>query len=178
MSSDKTIDGDSGAPLDEQRRDFLETGTKLVAAAGIATACWPFISSMNPSRDVQAQAVTSVDIGGLAAGKVETVEWQKKPVFVFHRTDEEIADVRSEQTQIDPQPDKARVIKPQYLVVVGICTHLGCIPNRDGQKGWLCPCHGSEYDNSGRVIRGPAPRNLAVPPYRFDGETKIIIGKA
>ena len=178
MSSDKTIESDSGAPLDEQRRDFLETGTKALAAVGVAAACWPFIASMNPGRDVQAKAVASVDIGGLGVGQVETVEWQGKPVFVFHRTDEEITDMRAAHTQIDPQPDTARVVKPEYLVVVGVCTHLGCIPNRDGNKGWLCPCHGSEYDNSGRVIRGPAPRNLAVPPYRFDGETKIIIGKA
>ena len=178
MSSDKTINGDNNASFNEERRDFLETGTKALAVAGVATACWPFIASMNPSRDIQAKAVSSVDLGGLAAGKVETVEWQGKPVFIFHRTDEQIADMRSTQTQIDPEPDEKRVVKPEYLVVVGICTHLGCIPNRNGPDGWLCPCHGSRYDDSGRVIHGPAPRNLAVPPYHFDGERKIIIGKS
>lgn len=169
--------GDDSAELDAGRRDFLEKGTTVFAAAGVAAACWPFISSMNPGRDVEAKSVATVDVGGLAAGKVETVEWQGKPVFVFHRTDEQIADMHSTQTSLDPEADDKRVIKPEYLVVVGVCTHLGCIPNRNGANGWLCPCHGSLYDNSGRVIRGPAPSNLAVPPYHYDGEKKIIIGK-
>jgi ubiquinol-cytochrome c reductase iron-sulfur subunit len=163
--------------LDEGRRDFLEKGTTAFAAAGVAAACWPFIASMNPSRDVQAKAIATVNLGGLSPGQVETVEWQGKPVFVFHRTDEQIADMHAVQTKLDPEPDEKRVVKPEFLVVVGVCTHLGCIPNRSGPEGWLCPCHGSLYDNSGRVIQGPAPTNLAVPPYRFDGEKKIIIGK-
>jgi len=176
MNKDKTAN--DTAALDEGRRDFLEKGTTVFAAAGVAAACWPFIASMNPSRDIQAKAFTTVDLGKLAPGKVETIGWQGKPVFVFHRTDEQIADMHSTQTKIDPESDNKRVVKPEYLVVVGICTHLGCIPNRSGPEGWLCPCHGSLYDNSGRVIQGPAPNNLAVPPYRFDGEKKIIIGKA
>lgn len=175
MNNDQPID--DAAEMDEGRRDFLEKGTTVFAAAGVAAACWPFIASMNPSRDVEAKAIATVDLSGLAAGKVETVEWQGKPVFVFHRTDEQIEDMHSTQTRLDPQADDKRVIKPEYLVVVGVCTHLGCIPNRNGAKGWLCPCHGSLYDNSGRVIQGPAPSNLAVPPYRYDGEMKIIIGK-
>ena len=178
MNSGKPIHEDDEAPTNEERRDFLEKSTSALAAVGVAAASWPFIASMNPSRDVQAKAITTVDLGGLAAGQVETVEWQGKPVFIFHRTDKEIADMRAVETKIDPEPDEKRVIKPEYLVVVGVCTHLGCVPNRDGKNGWLCPCHGSLYDNSGRVTRGPAPANLAVPPYRFDGEKRIVLGKA
>lgn len=161
--------------VDETRRDFLLTATATVGVAGIAAACWPFISSMNPTLDVQAQANTEVDLSGVAAGATRTVAWRGKPVFIVHRSPEQIAAMVQSEGGKDPAPDQARVQEPEWLVVVGICTHLGCVPNKTAD-GWLCPCHGSVYDNSGRVLHGPAPRNLEVPPYRFVAQDKIVIG--
>lgn len=168
MTSDKE--------LDPNRRDFLGLATAAVGAVGVAGACWPFISSMNPSKDIKATSTSTADLASIPPGKSHTVEWQGKPVFVVHRTDEQIAAMEAKVSSIDPQQDKERVQQPQWLVVVGICTHLGCVPNRTS-AGWSCPCHGSMYDNSGRVVRGPAPKNLIVPHYEFVSESKIIIGK-
>ncbi len=168
MASDKE--------LDPNRRDFLGTVTGAMGAVGVAGACWPFISSMNPSKDVQAKATSQVDLASIPKGKTHTIEWQGKPVFVVHRTDEQIADMQAARTELDPQKDEERVQKPEWLVVVGVCTHLGCVPNRT-KDGWNCPCHGSHYDNSGRVTRGPAELNLIVPHYEFLSESKIVIGK-
>lgn len=161
--------------VDSDKRDFVLTTSTFLGLAGVAGACWPLVSSMNPTREVQAQSVTAVDLKGIAAGATQTVAWRGQPVFVFHRTQEEVAAVRQSDGGKDPEPDAARVKQPDWLVVVGICTHLGCVPNKDKQ-GWLCPCHGSVYDNSGRILSGPAPRNLAVPPYRFVADDKIVIG--
>jgi ubiquinol-cytochrome c reductase iron-sulfur subunit len=169
MASDKDID--------PERRDFLSIATVAVGAVGVGGACWPFVSSMNPSKDVKANATTEVDLASIPVGKTHTVEWQGKPVFVVHRSKAMIAAMEAKSTKLDPQPDDDRVQKPQWLVVVGICTHLGCVPNRTAD-GWTCPCHGSMYDNSGRVVRGPAPRNLVVPKYEFVEKDRIIIGKA
>ena len=169
MASDKD--------LDPNRRDFLGITTGVVSAVGVAGACWPFVSSMNPSKDVQAKATSTVDLASIPVGKTHTVEWQGKPVFVVHRTKEQIESMESKETTLDPQADKDRVQKPEWLIVLGVCTHLGCVPNRTAE-GWTCPCHGSMYDNSGRVVRGPAPRNLIVPHYEFVSDDKIIIGKA
>lgn len=163
--------------IDPNRRDFLGVATGAVGAVGVAGACWPFISSMNPSKDVKAKATSKVDISSIPKGKTHTVEWQGKPVFVLHRTDEQIADMRAKETSLDPQKDEERVQKPEWLVVLGVCTHLGCVPNRI-ENGWICPCHGSHYDDSGRVTQGPAPTNLIVPHYEFVDEHTIIIGKA
>jgi ubiquinol-cytochrome c reductase iron-sulfur subunit len=169
MASDKD--------LDPNRRDFLGITTGVVGAVGVAGACWPFISSMNPSKDVKAKSTSTVDLASIPKGKTHTVEWQGKPVFVVHRTDEQVADMQAKETALDPQKDQDRVQQPQWLVVLGVCTHLGCVPNRT-EEGWACPCHGSLYDNSGRVVRGPAPKNLIVPQYEFVSENTIIIGKA
>jgi ubiquinol-cytochrome c reductase iron-sulfur subunit len=106
---------------------------------------------------------------------MHTVVWQGKPVFIVHRSEEEIKKAEAATSQMDPATDQKRVQQPQWLVVVGVCTHLGCVPNRN-DEGWLCACHGSEYDESGRVVRGPAPKNLEVPPYKFVSADKIIIG--
>jgi len=169
----------------ESRREFLYLAAGAFGGVGTLLALWPFIDSMNPSADVLALSTTEVDLSPVEVGQAITVIWQKKPVFVRHRTKKEIEE--AEDTPLsdlkDPQPDDARVIKPEWLILVGICTHLGCIPK--GQKptdphgdwgGWYCPCHGSHYDTSGRIRKGPAPRNLKVPPYEFLDDTTIKIG--
>ncbi|WP_043338687.1 ubiquinol-cytochrome c reductase iron-sulfur subunit [Belnapia moabensis] len=174
------------APQDgETRRDFLQLVAGSFAAVGVGAIAWPFISSMNPARDTLAVSTTDIDLKPIAAGSAITVVWRGKPVFVRNRTEEEVKAARSvplSELQ-DPQPDQARVKKDQWLVVIGICTHLGCIPL--GQKptdqrgpfgGWFCPCHGSAYDTSGRIRQGPAPTNLAVPSYAFTSDTQIRIG--
>lgn len=159
------------------RRDFLGKATAVVGAAGVAAACWPFISSMNPSTDTLEKATTEVDVSAIQTGQMETVSWGGKPVFVVHRTDAQVASMKNSQGGHDPQSDADRVKKSEWLVVVGVCTHMGCIPAKN-EDGWLCPCHGSVYDNSGRILHGPAPKNLVVPPYRFVSDSKIVIGEA
>ncbi|MDX8379224.1 MAG: ubiquinol-cytochrome c reductase iron-sulfur subunit [Gallionella sp.] len=163
--------------LNDKRRNFLIKLTTAVGGAGVAAACIPFVDSMNPSSDVLAKAVTDVDLNNIPPGGMHTIAWQGKPVFVFHRTPEEIKSAEATNAIIDPEPDSKRVQKPQWLIVIGICTHMGCVPTKEG-PGWICHCHGSEYDQSGRVVRGPAPKNLAVPPYHFMSDDQIIIGKA
>ena len=167
------------------RRDFINLLVNTTAVFGAAAVAWPIISSLNPSQDVLALASTEVDISQIEVGQAITVKWRGKPVFIRHRTPEEIK--TAEETDIntlrDPQTDDQRVEKPEWLIVVGVCTHLGCVPQ--GQKpseprgqygGWFCPCHGSEYDTSGRIRRGPAPLNLPVPEYVFESDTLVKIG--
>lgn len=167
------------------RRDFLYLTTASVGAVGAASALWPMIDSMNPAADTLALASIEVDLSPIAVGQAITVTWRGKPVFVRRRTPEEIAAARSVKIGDlpDPQPDDKRVQKPEWLVVIGICTHLGCVPL--GQKsteprgdygGWFCPCHGSQYDTSGRIRKGPAPANLVVPQYAFLTDTRIRLG--
>jgi ubiquinol-cytochrome c reductase iron-sulfur subunit len=146
---------------------------------------WPFIDSMNPSAEVLALATTEVDLSPIEDGQSITVVWQGNPVFIRHRTAEEIAEAEAVDVADlpDPETDDKRIEKPEWLVVVGVCTHLGCVPK--GQKpgepkgqygGWFCPCHGSHYDTSGRIRKGPAPKNLLVPPYVFLEDSLIKIG--
>jgi len=161
---------------DGNRRNFLIKMTSVVGGAGVAATCVPFVASMNPSTDVLAKAETEVELTDIPLGGVRTVAWQGKPVFIVHRTPEQIQSVSTTANALDPQPDSQRVQHPEWLVVVGVCTHMGCVPNKEG-LGWTCHCHGSQYDDSGRVVRGPAPKNLEVPPYYFVSENKIIIGK-
>ncbi len=173
-------------PADAGRRDFLVVTAAAFVTIGTAAALWPVIDSFEPAADVQALATTEVDLAPIALGQRVTVSWQGKPVFIDHRTQAEIARARADDDSsdlIDPQKDSDRVKKKEWLVVVGICTHLGCIPQgqaatapRGRWGGWFCPCHGSQYDTSGRVRHGPAPANLAVPPYAFMGPEKIRIG--
>jgi ubiquinol-cytochrome c reductase iron-sulfur subunit len=169
----------------ETRRDFLTLTATALGVVGLASAIWPFIDSLNPAKDTLAMSTTDVDLSPVQVGQRLTVSWQGKPVFIDHRPPAEIkaAEDADWRALRDPQPDSARVQKPEWLVVVGICTHLGCIPL--GQKlgddrgefgGWFCPCHGSVYDTSGRRRDGPAPANLLVPPYKFDSDSKITIG--
>ena len=169
----------------ESRRDFLYLSSITVGAVGVAAFMWPFIKSMNPAEDTLALGTTEVDISNVNEGQSITVKWRGMPVFIRKRTQEEIDEANNVDIASlrDPMEDGERVQKPEWLILVGVCTHLGCVPL--GQKatdtkgeynGWFCPCHGSHYDTSGRVRKGPAPDNLAVPPYTFISETKIKIG--
>ena len=190
----------SETSVDSSKRRFLVTMTSAVggvAALGVAT---PFVMSMLPSaRAKAAGAPVEVDLSKVEPGMLLAVEWRGKPVWVVNRTkemldmlgkhDDRLTDPASETTSQQPDYCKnpTRSIKPEYLIVVGICTHLGCSPTfrkevapadlgADWPGGWFCPCHGSHYDNAGRIRRGPAPANLAIPPYRFVSDTKIQIG--
>ncbi len=170
-------------PIEEdgvERRDFLYIAAGGVGAVGTALAIWPFVDQMNPSADVLALSSTEVDLGAIEAGAEITAVWQGKPVFIRHRTAEEIAAAENAdvETLPDPQADADRVIKPEWLVMLGICTHLGCVPLKEAGDfdGWFCPCHGSHYDTSGRIRKGPAPSNLVVPPYEFLDDDTVKIG--
>ncbi len=167
------------------RRDFIHVASATMGAVGAACATWPFIDQMNPAADTLALASTEFDISGIEEGMSVTVVWRGKPVFVRHRTAAEIAEAGEVELDDlpDPQTDADRTQRPEILVLVGICTHLGCVPL--GQKttdvrgdwdGWFCPCHGSHYDISGRIRKGPAPANLEVPPYEYISDTVIRIG--
>jgi ubiquinol-cytochrome c reductase iron-sulfur subunit len=165
------------------RRDFLYIATGAVGAVGAAAVLVPLIAQMNPDAStIAAGAPIDVDLGPIADGQIIKVFWRSKPIFISHRSKKEIADAQNVNLSSlpDPQPDSARVKQghEQWLVVIGICTHLGCIPlAHQGQyDGWFCPCHGSVYDTAGRIRQGPAPLNLALPPYKFVSDTKIQIG--
>ena len=169
----------------ETRRDFLYLAAGAMGVVGAGSAVWPLISSMNPSAEVLALASTEVDLSPIEVGQRITVTWRGNPVFIDHRTQEQIQEAEDVPLDDlpDPQADDARVEQPEWLVVVGVCTHLGCVPlgQKAGQSrgefgGWFCPCHGSHYDTSGRIRKGPAPLNLPVPPYEFTGDTSIVIG--
>jgi ubiquinol-cytochrome c reductase iron-sulfur subunit len=188
-------------PIEVKRRDFLYIATGVVAAVGAAAAAWPLIDQMNPAADVLAAGgPLTVDLSSLAPGQQIVVMWRSKPIFVVHRTPENLkelkeptllARLRDPNSENMQQPSYAknwsRSLKPDYLVLVGICTHLGCIPEFKPKPGdlsptwpggYLCPCHGSKYDLAGRVFQNvPAPMNLPVPPYRFEGDTKLIVGE-
>ena len=162
------------------RRDFLFIATGATGAVAVGAAVWPLIDQMNPDASTLAAAATEVDLTNVAAGQIVTVKWRGKPVFVRHRTPKEIeAAVAVPLSELrDPATDASRVQKPEWLVVIGICTHLGCVPlgHQGPYDGWFCPCHGSVYDTSGRIRQGPAPYNLVVPTYKFTSATKISIG--
>ena len=162
------------------RRDFLYIATGTLGVAGSAMAVWPLIDQMNPSADVLALSSTEVDLSPIEEGQSVTVVWRGKPVFIRRRTQAEIDEARAVPLADLPHPeeDSARAEKPEWLVLVGICTHLGCIPIGEAGDfgGWFCPCHGSHYDTSGRIRTGPAPENLAVPQYAFLDDSTIRIG--
>ena len=162
------------------RRDFLFTATYSIGAVGIGATIWPFIDQMNPDKSVEALASTEVNISSVEPGKSITVLWRGKPVFIKRRTPEEIAEAK--KVKLDdlkhPERDEDRVKKEEWLVMLGICTHLGCVPLNDkgDYDGWFCPCHGSHYDTSGRIRKGPAPTNMEVPKYEFVNANTIKIG--
>ncbi len=174
------------------RRDFLYVATGVVAAVGTAGAVWPFIHQMNPDASVQALASIEVDLSAVEVGQTIVVKWRGKPVFLRHRTEAEIEAARA--TPIEdlpdglarnnlmaadtPATDENRAVRPEWLIMVGVCTHLGCIPlgSAGDYDGWFCPCHGSHYDTSGRIRKGPAPENLLVPIYEFIGDNAVKVG--
>jgi ubiquinol-cytochrome c reductase iron-sulfur subunit len=178
----------NASTVEPTRRDMLFIATGAAAAVGIGSVAWPLISQMNPDASTLALASTEVDVSTIAEGAIMTVKWRGKPVFVRHRTAKEIEEAAAVPVASlpDPQSDADRVKQstiagkahPEWLVVIGVCTHLGCVPlgHQGDYDGWFCPCHGSQYDTSGRVRKGPAPRNLDIPGYAFNSETKLTIG--
>ncbi len=168
---------------DPNRRDFIVLTAQAMGAVGAAALAWPFIDSMNPSKDVLALASVEQDLSHVQPGQEIKVMWRGKPVFIRHRTPEDIEKAREVKVEElrDPQSDAERVKEghEQWLVMVGVCTHLGCVPlggNKGEFGGWFCPCHGSHYDTAGRIRKGPAPRNLMVPEYTFLEDNRIKIG--
>lgn len=181
------------------RRDFLVVAANAFAAVGAASLLWPFVQQMNPDASTKALASVEIDLSPVKEGQAITALWRGKPIFVRHRTKEEIeaankvdvADLPDKVARNDALPpdapatdsDRTKKGHENWLIMVGICTHLGCIPKgqsmadaRGDFGGWFCPCHGSHYDTAGRIRKGPAPRNLEVPPYEFVTDTKIKIG--
>ena len=175
------------------RRDFLYYATGGAGVVAVGAAVWPLVNQMNPSADVQALSSVRVDVAGLEPGSRMTVKWLGKPVFIRRRTEEEIAAARAVDVSDLPDPiarnnnlgevpatDENRALDEsgEWLVQIGVCTHLGCVPLGDAGDfgGWFCPCHGSHYDTSGRIRRGPAPENLLVPTAEFADETTIVLG--
>jgi ubiquinol-cytochrome c reductase iron-sulfur subunit len=181
------------------RRDVILVAAAGFAAVGAAAALWPLLDQMNPDQSALSVATTELDLADVDPGQAITVMWRGKPIFVRHRTDEEIAAAKAVPVDDLPDPvarnanlpddapatDENRTTKGHegFLIMIGICTHLGCIPkgqapgdNKGDYDGWFCPCHGSQYDTAGRIRKGPAPQNLAIPPYAFTSDTKVKIG--
>ena len=177
------------------RRDFLYYATAGAGAVATGAAVWPLVNQMNPSADVLALSTIRVDVSGLSEGTQLTVKWLGKPVFIRRRTAAEIEEARSVELEelVDPiarnsnidgaaaATDENRALDDtgEWLVMMGVCTHLGCVPLGDGAgeyNGWFCPCHGSHYDTAGRIRKGPAPTNLPVPPAEFVDESTILLG--
>ena len=166
------------------RRTFLTTATSVVGACGLGMAAVPFIQALQPTRDLVAAGVMEVDLSDVKPGELRTVMWRKQPVFILHRTPEMIQDAQEidPQTLADPASPDERVRRPEWLVCLGICTHLGCIPDLTpglpglNRPGLLCPCHGGEYDTLGRRLAGPPPENLHLLPYEFLGDSKLRLG--
>lgn len=173
----------SNKPKNKERRDFIVLTASSFAAVGAACTAWPLIDSLNPAADVLAMSSVEVDVSNIEPGQSATFKWRGKPVFIFRRTQEQIKQVREVPMNAlkDPQMDQDRVKdgKDEWLITIGICTHLGCVPITDfgGEYGgYFCPCHGSHYDASARIRKGPAPYNLEIPLYEFISDTRIKIG--
>jgi ubiquinol-cytochrome c reductase iron-sulfur subunit len=171
----------AASTMDEPtRRDFLFIATGAAGAVAAGSIVWPLVDQMNPDASTLAAANTEVDLSGVAEGQIVTVKWRGKPVFVRHRTKKEIDEARAVPLAElrDPATDEERAPKPEWLIVIGICTHLGCVPlgHQGAYDGWFCPCHGSVYDTAARIRQGPAPYNLVLPPYKFLSDTKVSIG--
>jgi ubiquinol-cytochrome c reductase iron-sulfur subunit len=174
-------------PEDGSKRDFIFLATGAVTAAGVAAVGWPLVAQMGKAADTLAAGSIEIDLSKVAEGQQLKMLWRGKPVFVRHRTPKEIEAAESVELSAlkDPETDDARlvagpngVVDPKYLVMVGVCTHFGCVPvgEQGDYDGWYCPCHGSHYDTSGRIRKGPAPTNMVIPPYSFVNETVIKVG--
>ena len=163
-----------------KRRDFLFTASYALGAVGVGTAVWPLIDQMNPDSSVKALASTEVDVSLIEPGKSITVLWRGKPVFIKRRTKDEIEEAKAVKLEDlkHPEKDEDRAKNSEWLVMIGVCTHLGCVPlgDKGEYNGWFCPCHGSHYDTSGRIRKGPAPTNLEIPKYEFVNSNTIKIG--
>ena len=176
----------AGGHVDPTRRDFLMVATGAMGAIGTIAVAWPFINNLNPAADTLALSTVEVNVAPVQVGQAITVKWRGKPLFIRHRTPEEIkaaeavpmSELRDPQTDNSRVTDTAKKVRPEWLIMIGVCTHLGCVPlGHEGKyDGWLCPCHGSVYDTSGRIRQGPAPLNLEVPEYAFLSDTKVRIG--
>jgi len=179
------------------RRDFLYVASGAIAGVGATAMAWPFIDQMNPSAAALAMASTEVELSGVQPGQQIVYKWRGHPLFVRRRTPAEIAASKAVDVNSLPDPlarnanlpeaapatDEDRATKPEWLILVGVCTHLGCIPTvstpqmpQGDYGGWLCHCHGSQYDTAGRIRKGPAPQNLAIPPYTFLSATRVKVG--
>ncbi len=176
------------------RRDFIYIATGAIGGVGAALSVWPFVDQMNPDASVLALSSVEVDLGKIEEGQSVTIKWRGNPVFVRHRTAKEISDAKAvplsdlkdpvarnaNLADNAPATDENRVIggKEQFLIQLGVCTHLGCVPlgEQGPYKGWFCPCHGSIYDTAGRIRQGPAPENLHVPVYKYISDMHVQIG--
>ena len=179
------------------RRDFLYVATGAMGAVGVAAIAWPFIDQMNPSTAALALASTEVDLSTVQPGQQVIVKWRGHPLFVRRRTPAEIAEAKAVDVNMLPDPlayndnlpdnapatDANRTIKPEWLILIGVCTHLGCTPTVSTPQmpegdygGWLCHCHGSQYDTAGRIRKGPVPENMAIPKYEFTSDTVVRVG--
>ncbi len=190
--ADTSVDRLDDAPASEGRRNFLFLATGAVGAVTVGAIAWPFVHQMNPDASVQALASVSIDLSPIEEGQEISVMWRGKPVFVRHLTDAEIVEAREVDisTLRDPQSFDERLpgggggVAPvggfeKWLIQIGVCTHLGCIPiaYEGDYDGWFCPCHGSHYDTAGRIRRGPATSNLAIPdPIVFESDTSVVVG--
>jgi len=181
----------AGGHVDPTRRDFLMVATGAMGAIGTIAVAWPFINNLNPAADTLALSTVEVNVAPVQVGQAITVKWRGKPLFIRHRTPEEIkvaeevpmSELRDPQTDNSRVTDTAKKVRPEWLIMIGVCTHLGCVPlgNNPGDPkgefgGWFCPCHGSMYDTSGRIRKGPAPLNLAIPGYLFTSDTLVRVG--
>ena len=164
------------------RRDFIHIAATAAAVGGVVAVAWPLVDQMYPSGDTLALSSIEFDLTKVQEGQQVVGKWRSKPVFVRYRTKKEIAEaVAADHADLrDPETDESRHKpgKAQWLILIGVCTHLGCVPNfgQGDFGGWFCPCHGSQYDTSGRIRKGPAPKNLALPDYSFLSDTKVKIG--
>ena len=181
--ADTTVERLGDAPASEGRRNFLYLATGAVGAVTAGALAWPFIHQMNPDASVQAAGTVAIDLSPIEVGQEISVMWRGKPVFVRHLTETEIEEARATPLGElrDPQPFEERVTEgyEQWLIQVGVCTHLGCIPlaYEGDYEGWFCPCHGSHYDTAGRIRRGPAPTNMLVPEQiAFVSDTEVALG--
>ncbi|MDC0033223.1 ubiquinol-cytochrome c reductase iron-sulfur subunit [Alphaproteobacteria bacterium] len=186
-SAETAAKGDHDDKEGGARRDFLMLTAGAFGAVGFGAAVWPLIDQMNPAADTLAASTTEVNLEPIKLGQRVLIKWRGKPVFISRRSKKTIDDARSVKLSylVDRQSDQERARNPEWLIVVGVCTHLGCIPagSKTGELrgefgGWFCPCHGSHYDTSGRIRKGPAPTNLEVPDYAFLPDNRVVIGKS